>query len=441
MSHRFPRKRDQALKWQHSLNLEHISVEHLMHKFVVCTKHFVDSDYRNALSKNLNYNALPQRRKDAENDDGPTDEQYADEYGLETGIEQLEAHPNGNDADDDHGVTAEEASTTAAGQQTYDRFFEEYITHDGTIENGSSVVDDALIMYDHCEEPCPMRTPERNNLQTEEAPSSSSNQQFTEPTSLEESKEHILFNTSSHQAPLLSGYNHLLQQHHDIHASHDEHLMDCSVGSHPTHDLDGLEQYLTIGDKCNGPKKNDAEDADDDAYVYVMEISNPDGSKHNGADLPVAFLLNDGCGDASDQMFSGSAPLEIPPSSSLVDENTIQPDRRDDDTTDVNAMLSVVASAQQSVPDPVLAPDQQLQHQQQQQQPHYIDDADDDEPYALRDTEEVRLYNEMSKRSLIQLLVAANVRIRDLEQRLGTIESAHSKVLGSLELFRSVLKR
>lgn len=66
---------------------------------------------------------------------------------------------------------------------------------------------------------------------------------------------------------------------------------------------------------------------------------------------------------------------------------------------------------------------------------------DDDEPYALRDTVEVRLYNEMSKRSLIQLLVAANTRIADLEQRLASIESAHAKVLGSLDVFRSVLKK
>lgn len=59
ISHRFPRKVDSAHKWQQSLQLQHIDLAELINKYVICTLHFKNSDYRNAASKHLNFTAIP----------------------------------------------------------------------------------------------------------------------------------------------------------------------------------------------------------------------------------------------------------------------------------------------------------------------------------------------------------------------------------------------
>lgn len=61
LSHRFPRKRGQALVWQNTLDIEHINIEDLLNKYVVCTKHFELADYRSEASNFLNTTAIPKR--------------------------------------------------------------------------------------------------------------------------------------------------------------------------------------------------------------------------------------------------------------------------------------------------------------------------------------------------------------------------------------------
>ena len=59
LSHRFPRKTRAAEQWQDALDLKHISLDLLFSKYVVCTKHFSKTDYRNAISRHLNSTARP----------------------------------------------------------------------------------------------------------------------------------------------------------------------------------------------------------------------------------------------------------------------------------------------------------------------------------------------------------------------------------------------
>lgn len=59
LSHRFPRNKKLATKWQETLNVQHTSINDLFNRHVVCTKHFKKSDYRNPVSNHLNYTAIP----------------------------------------------------------------------------------------------------------------------------------------------------------------------------------------------------------------------------------------------------------------------------------------------------------------------------------------------------------------------------------------------
>lgn len=59
LSHRFPRNQKLTQKWQDALNIENTSLSELFLKYVVCTKHFKRSDYRNPISHHLNSTAIP----------------------------------------------------------------------------------------------------------------------------------------------------------------------------------------------------------------------------------------------------------------------------------------------------------------------------------------------------------------------------------------------
>lgn len=60
LSHRFPKNPHQARQWADSLELYDIETSEL-DKFMVCTMHFNQEDYRNPLSNRLNITALPHR--------------------------------------------------------------------------------------------------------------------------------------------------------------------------------------------------------------------------------------------------------------------------------------------------------------------------------------------------------------------------------------------
>lgn len=68
LAHRFPHNLEIAKKWQETLNLQEYSVDELFKKFVVCTKHFKASAYRNEISNSLNTTALPNLLKNTENE-------------------------------------------------------------------------------------------------------------------------------------------------------------------------------------------------------------------------------------------------------------------------------------------------------------------------------------------------------------------------------------
>lgn len=59
LAHRFPKTKEIAIKWQNALDVDHYTLDDLIKKFVVCTKHFTGSSYRNEISNSLNTTAFP----------------------------------------------------------------------------------------------------------------------------------------------------------------------------------------------------------------------------------------------------------------------------------------------------------------------------------------------------------------------------------------------
>lgn len=59
IAHRFPRKKQHADAWRKSLNLQRFALTELVSKFVICTQHFIASDYRHRESNFLNFTAIP----------------------------------------------------------------------------------------------------------------------------------------------------------------------------------------------------------------------------------------------------------------------------------------------------------------------------------------------------------------------------------------------
>uniref|UniRef100_U5ENH1 Protein aael aael010811 aedes aegypti n=1 Tax=Corethrella appendiculata TaxID=1370023 RepID=U5ENH1_9DIPT len=57
--HRFPKPIPSAEKWQKILKLEKYSIDDLLKKYAVCTKHFTKDSYRNPISRQLNKTAVP----------------------------------------------------------------------------------------------------------------------------------------------------------------------------------------------------------------------------------------------------------------------------------------------------------------------------------------------------------------------------------------------
>lgn len=69
LAHRFPKSQNNAINWQKALKLEKIPIVELQKgNFVVCTKHFKESDYRNVNSNCLNITAIPNTFKNNDNE-------------------------------------------------------------------------------------------------------------------------------------------------------------------------------------------------------------------------------------------------------------------------------------------------------------------------------------------------------------------------------------
>lgn len=67
-THRFPKDTGMATKWRDALNITSTAVPELQKGFVVCTKHFAPSSYRNEISNSLNTTAIPNREKNSDNE-------------------------------------------------------------------------------------------------------------------------------------------------------------------------------------------------------------------------------------------------------------------------------------------------------------------------------------------------------------------------------------
>lgn len=68
LAHRIPKTNHIAVKWQEALDLQHHSLFDLQKGFVVCTKHFPASAYRNEISNCLNTTAIPNLRENLFNE-------------------------------------------------------------------------------------------------------------------------------------------------------------------------------------------------------------------------------------------------------------------------------------------------------------------------------------------------------------------------------------
>lgn len=138
LSHRFPRNKKLATKWQETLNVEHTSINDLFNKHVVCTKHFKKSDYRNPVSNHLNYTAIPtcdlieEAVIDSESEyeviellddiDVLAEQSSRDDCGEEEHLE----YTNVNDEhSDDNGSNIETTTECETGRETVDLYMEE----------------------------------------------------------------------------------------------------------------------------------------------------------------------------------------------------------------------------------------------------------------------------------------------------------------------------
>lgn len=91
LSHRFPRNIKLANEWRNALELFNISVDELVKRYVVCTKHFERNAYRNPSSNYLNFTAVPKlnftsNTEHEQNHDGHQMDEEIEENTIELNI-------------------------------------------------------------------------------------------------------------------------------------------------------------------------------------------------------------------------------------------------------------------------------------------------------------------------------------------------------------------
>lgn len=139
LSHRFPRNKELAIKWQEILNVEHTPINDLFNKHVVCTKHFKRSDYRNPVSNHLNYTAIPtcDLVEEAVIDSESEYEMIELLEEIEVNVEHSSTEDCGEDEEhlentnvndehsDDNGFNVETITESETGRETVDLYLEE----------------------------------------------------------------------------------------------------------------------------------------------------------------------------------------------------------------------------------------------------------------------------------------------------------------------------
>lgn len=383
LCHRFPRKSHLAEVWQQRLDLAHISLSDLCQKTVVCTLHFTSNDYRNKQSKNLNMTAIPISTIRQTNKDSVNDDQDGSEFHL---------------AIDPRAMNFEELPVNAANVE---------LLHEESDkeERITAIESDRISLYD--------RSSEGKDIRTDQETDDDPDAYFQDDSNMNYDTGDFSFPDPCKDLPDFATSDFLLE---------------------PPEIMDRIPDSEAVQSN-----HHQAISVVDDQFLYIMEVPTQleddqqtsetvvlDSKKEDTSGGQVRVSIEDGqlvfqtsnpqsFGDY--QLVSDTSPaFDFEIAQQLQDEMQQMTNDEDDLIPVVNATTTD-------------GPTMLYQHQEQR-----VDDDDD----VI--TDEMRLYNEMSKKSLVQLMVKANSKIRELEERLETIELAHSKVLGSLELFRNVLR-
>lgn len=387
LCHRFPRKTHMAEMWQQSLHLLHISLPELYLKKVVCTLHFTADDYRNELSKNLNVTAVP----------------TTIQHSRQRAATDSEEPPKIVQPHDLNFSEFVESATVSAGEESC----EEHIREEEEEEIDEQRTNDKSDMISLADGKLSDVGPDQIAVDDDDP-----GQFYQDDSNMNYDTGDLSFPDPCKDLPNFSTSDFLLE---------------------PPEALDSLPEVVS-----DQQQQQDIA-VSDDQFVYIMEVPTPTLED----DDPPAVLLDTNEGHAS----AGHQVRVSIEDGQLVFQTT----NHEESSSFGNYQL--VSTSPTSFGFDI---GQQLQEEMQQmaseepEEYHPTEapaasagpalfrpkEADEDDVF----TDEMRLYNEMSKKSLVQLMVKANGKIRELEERLETIEAAHSKVLGSLELFRNVLR-
>ena len=165
LAHRFPKTISVAAKWQKALDLQRYSLNKLQNKFVVCTKHFLGSAYRNEESNCLNSTAIPnlkenlcnQRAHEKHSSKRAISKTKSIDLESENSFKRLHSNPKRVKQETVKEVISTVVFETSDEPETFElyEYTEESVTEN---ENESNVVDNQLnlaLTYESREEPEP----------------------------------------------------------------------------------------------------------------------------------------------------------------------------------------------------------------------------------------------------------------------------------------------
>lgn len=401
LSHRFPTKPHVAIKWQESLDLTHIPLSELSQKYVVCTQHFALTDYRNELSKNLNTTAIPVRFQDYSTFSSPvstTSQQNAVPKSIESGTTKQLLDAN----------VTEFLSVSSADDQLEEEHIEEY--DERIIDQSDSIVfeDESCANEQQAEEHW-LDAIQQQAIELSTDVSVTGEQFFEVDIQSISDTGDLSFPDPSKELPDFPDSDFLLEE--------------PPVDDPPDSEL-SADQFVVVMEVT---QENQTQQQDKSMEANVRQ-EQPLPIQDDQLQLPVQMRVH----DDDNLVFSTDMP-----SDSFTDNFGGYQLQLDDDQPPDDQMTFDFEMENQPESDQQPQVEQQLVASGVSTTQYQMYEPEDEDDVF---TDEMRLYNEMSKKSLVQLMVKANGKIRELEERLETIESAHAKVLGSLELFRSVLR-
>lgn len=385
LSHRFPRKGRMAEIWQQSLDLAHIPLSELYQKNVVCTLHFTATDYRNEMSKNLNATAIP-----------VVGSRQADSITTINANQSPKLHPH-------------ELNFTEVEEE--ERFRDDEFEEPTTTTTTTSNKDDDAISSDD-------KPTEERDDGVDQIIAKETELFYQDDSNMNYDTGDLSFPDPCKDLPDFSTSDFMLE---------------------PPDLLDNLPSEEPINNH------QEINDAADDQFVYIMEVPTPATPEDHHHQQPSGDLASKE-DDTSSTIADGGHQVRV----SIEDGQLVvfQTTTSSEESFGNYRLVSTSPSFNFEIDQRRFHSGEIQQMASSSQEEDYLpagrassvvyhqEEEDEDDVF----TDEMRLYNEMSKKSLVQLMVKANGKIRELEERLETIESAHSKVLGSLELFRNVLR-